>query len=121
MNGGATAFYFPASAGVIPQTVPQPILQEANALLSLTGNATQIGGAAIAGFLIAAFGSGVAIAVDAATYLLGAAILSQMRLLLGESGEARRFLGELAAGWREVRGRTWLWTIVLQFSLLLAS
>ena len=46
VNGAATAFYFPASAGVIPQTVPAPILQQANALLSLAINAALIGGAA---------------------------------------------------------------------------
>ena len=63
VNGAATAFYFPASAGVIPQTVPAPILQQANALLSLAINAALIGGAA--GFLVAAFGPGWAIAIDA--------------------------------------------------------
>jgi hypothetical protein len=38
VNGGASAFFFPASAGVIPQTVPAPILQQANALLALAMN-----------------------------------------------------------------------------------
>jgi len=38
VNGGASAFFFPASAGVIPQTVPATILQQANALLALAMN-----------------------------------------------------------------------------------
>ena len=29
----SSAFFFPASAGIVPQTVPAPMLQEANALL----------------------------------------------------------------------------------------
>jgi|GEM_PF-3112184 len=32
VNGGASAFYFPASGGAVPQTVPESMLQEANAL-----------------------------------------------------------------------------------------
>jgi len=120
VNGGASAFYFPASGGAVPQTVPESMLQEANALLSLTVNATQIAGAAVAGFLVAAFGSGIGIAVDAAAYLLAAMILAAKRVNVAAQAELRSFLGELATGWREFRSRTWLWAIVLQFALLLA-
>lgn len=118
-NGVATAFYFPASAGVTPQTVPSPLLQQANALLALARNATMIGGAALGGFLVAGFGPGTAIAVDAATYLAAAAAFSLMKLEV-VAGPSRRFIAELATGWREFRARRWLWVIVLQFSVLLA-
>ena len=119
VNGAASAFFYPASAGVIPQTVPAPILQQANALLALALNSAMIGGAAIAGFLVAAFGPGWAIAVDAGTYVLGATFIALMRLPAVEPDESPRFLSELAAGWRAFRSRTWLWAIVLQFSFLL--
>ena len=119
LNGGASAFFFPASAGVIPQTVPAPILQQANALLALAVNSAMIGGAAIAGFLVAAFGSGWAIAVDAGTYLLGGTFVALMRLPAIKPGESPRFLSDLAVGWQEFRSRIWLWVIVLQFSFLL--
>ena len=119
VNGAATAFYFPASSGVIPQTVPAPILQQANALLSLAINAALIGGAAIAGFLVAAVGSGWAIAIDACTFLAGAAFVAAMRLPAVEPGESTSFVRDLATGWREFRSRDWLWAIVLQFSFLL--
>jgi MFS family permease len=62
LNGSASAFFFPASAGVVPQTVPAPLLQQANAFLALAVNGAMIGGAAAAGFLVAAFGAGWAIA-----------------------------------------------------------
>jgi MFS family permease len=119
VNGAASAFFFPASAGVVPQTVPAPILQQANALIALAMNSAMIGGAAVAGFLVAAFGPGWAIAVDAGTYLLGASFVALMRLPAIEPDESPRFLSDLAVGWREFRSRTWLWVIVLQFSLLL--
>ena len=81
VNGAASAFFFPASSGVIPQTVPAPILQQANALLALALNSAMIGGAAIAGFLCRRVRSRAwAIAVDAGTYVLGAAFIALMRL-----------------------------------------
>jgi MFS family permease len=119
VNGTASAFFFPASSGVIPQTVPASILQQANALLALAMNSAMIGGAAVAGFLVAFFGPGWAIAIDAATYLLGASFVARMRLPAVEPNEGRRFLSDLRVGWREFRNRTWLWVIVLQFSVLL--
>ena len=119
VNGGSSAFYFPASAGVIPQTVPAPHLQQANALLQLAMNSAMIGGAALAGFLVAGVGPGWAIAIDAGTYLLAAALVAPMRLPPVVRDAATNFLHELAVGWREFRSREWLWVIVLQFSFLL--
>jgi MFS family permease len=119
VNGGASAFFFPASAGVVPQTVPAPILQQANALLSLAVSSASIGGAALAGFLVAAFGPGWAIAIDGGTYLLGAFFVALMRLPAIVAGESKNLLHDLATGWREFSSRTWLWVIVLQFSLLM--
>ncbi|HXH87290.1 MAG TPA: MFS transporter [Gaiellaceae bacterium] len=118
LNGSSTAFFFPASSGVIPQTVPAQLLQPANALLRLGINGATIGGAAVAGFLVAAFGSGTAIAIDAATYLLGAAFIALMRLPASVRMEAQHFLRELGEGWREFRSRTWLWVIVIQFAFV---
>jgi len=40
INGSASAFFFPASTGIVPQTVPIPMLQQANATLRLSLNAT---------------------------------------------------------------------------------
>ena len=119
LNGGATAFFFPASAGVVPQTVPASLLQQANALLQLAMNTAMIGGAALAGFLVAGVGSGWAIAVDAGTYLLAAACIALMRLPAVVRERATNMLHELGEGWREFRSRPWLWAIVLQFSLML--
>jgi len=103
VNGGASAFFFPASAGVVPQTVPAPLLQQANSLLQLAMSSASIGGAAIGGFLVAAFGSGWAIAVDAGSYVLAASLIALMRLPPLEAREGARFVSELVEGWREFR------------------
>ncbi len=121
VNGGSSAFFFPASAGIVPQTVPASLLQQANALLQLAMNTAMIGGAAMAGFLVAGLGPGWAIAIDAATFLLAAFLIALMRLPEVVREQASNFVQDLAAGWREFRSRAWLWSIVLQFSLLLMS
>ena len=35
VGGAAVAFYSPASTGLVPETVPQPLLQQANAFMSI--------------------------------------------------------------------------------------
>jgi MFS family permease len=115
-RGIATSFFFPASFSVVPQTVPPTQLQQANALMRLSQNATGILGAAVAGALVATIGSGWAIAFDAATYFASAAILSRMRIR-GPMVAAANFLRELAEGWREFASRTWLWAVVAAASV----
>jgi MFS family permease len=121
IRGAAAAFFFPAAQGIIPQVVSATHLQEANALLRLSRNGAQIGGTALAGVLVAVAGPGWALALDAATYVLGAAFLVPLRLPRSETLSERRFLRELREGWDEFRSRTWLWAIVLQFAFMLAA
>jgi MFS family permease len=120
-NGTSSAFFFPASAGIVPQTVGPHLLQQANALLRLALNASFIGGAAVGGVVVAGAGSGWAVAVDALSFALGAVFIAAMRLPHGLRIEGSNALRELAEGWREFRSRTWLWAIVVQFSVLNAA
>jgi hypothetical protein len=86
--------------------------------LRLAINLAQISGAAAAGFVVAGIGPGWAIAVDAASFVVGAGFLAGMHLPAGQRVEASNFLRELALGWREFRSRTWLWVIVVSFAFL---
>jgi MFS family permease len=117
-GGTAFSFFLPASGGLLPQTVPGSQLQEANALMRLAMNLSQIGSAAAAGFVVAGVGPGWAIAVDAASFVAGASCLAPMRIRGGERIEAPNFLRELALGWQEFRSRTWLWVIVVAFAFM---
>jgi MFS family permease len=118
VNGLSSAFFFPAAIGIVPQTVPQRMLQSANAVLRLGNNASWIGGAAVGGLVVAATSPGVAIAFDSATFFLAAVFLALMRIPAGLRMEASNFLAELAVGWREFISRAWLWSIVLQFGFV---
>jgi MFS family permease len=118
VNGCASAFFFPASTGIVPQTVPVSMLQQANATLRLALNATNIAGAALGGVLVAATSPGWAIAIDAVTYGLAAAAFGAMRLPPGLRLEGSSVLSELREGWRDFWSRTWLWAIVVQFGVV---
>jgi MFS family permease len=118
LNGTSSAFFFPASTGIVPQTVPRSMLQSANALLRLGINASFIGGAALGGAIVGATSPGVGIAVDAASFFLAAGFTGAMRLPATLRMEGSSFLGELREGWREFSSRTWLWAIVAQFAIV---
>ena len=118
VNGASAAFFFPASAGIIPQTVPEPLLQQANAILRLGRNGSVIFGSALAGLIVAATSPTTGIAVDAASFLIAAWLTAAMRLPSSLKMEKSTFLADLSLGWREFASRAWLWTIVLQFAVV---
>ena len=116
--GGASAFFGPASTGFIPDTVGRARLQEANALISLSDGAAHLAGPALAGVLIAAFGLGFGLLFDAATFGVSALALALISVREHEEArERRRFVHELAEGWREVRARAWLQVAFGSFAL----
>jgi MFS family permease len=118
LRGAAFSFFFPASQGLVPQTVPTAELQPANVLFSMTRNGTSIVGAALGGVLVAAASPGWALAFDGATYLVSALIFARMQLPpRAASVEAPNMLRELREGWSEFVSRRWLWVIVVTAGL----
>ena len=118
VNGASSAFFFPASSGIIPQTVPAPLLQQANAMLRLGMTATGTGGAALGGVVVAASSPGWGIAADAVSYGLAATALALMRVRPTERTEATTVFHDLRVGWRDFWSRQWLWSIVIQFGVV---
>ena len=114
--GAAEAFFRPAALGLIPQVVGADQIQPANALLALTSNVAMVAGPALAGVLVAVSGPGTALAVDAATFFLSAAALARLHPKPAEPGPRTSLMVELRGGWREVRSRTWVWSVILSFS-----
>ena len=120
VNGAAFALFYPADSSVVPLVVEQKRLQEANAILRLGTNVMMIGGAALAGLLVALTNPGWAIAADAATFFVGAFLVSGLRGIAAAATEASSSLiRDLKDGWREFTAHRWLWTIVVQFSIFL--
>jgi MFS family permease len=116
--GAAAAFFAPASTALVPETVSAARLQQANALMSLSRMGLAIGGPAVAGVLIAAVGTGWVFVLDAATFVVSAWSLVLLRLAPATAPAAvESFLSDLAAGWREVTGRSWVWLSIVFFGL----
>ncbi|NUR73955.1 MAG: MFS transporter, partial [Hamadaea sp.] len=109
VNGLVAAFSFPAMSAIAGQVVPDEIRQQANALIRLSVNFVGIGGAAAGGLLVAAFGSGWSIAIDAASFALAAVFFSFIRVPSVRAAAAgKSTLRELQVGWREFVARPWL-------------
>jgi hypothetical protein len=77
--GSAEAFFRPAANGLLPQTVPEEEIQQANGLSTLSNNIGEFAGPALATALVLGLGAGWAFALDAATFLVSAALLSRVR------------------------------------------
>lgn len=114
LYGVGLGFVIPAEIGLVPQTVTPQRLQQANALLGLSRNAVGVLGPALGGVLVVAGTPGGALAVDAASFGLSAAMLSRIRIALRERrSEESGFFRELREGWGEFVGRPWLWKSVV--------
>jgi MFS family permease len=106
--GTASAFFGPASTGLIPQTVSTARLQQANALLSLSRSSVQVFGPALSGVLVALTEPGWVFALDSVSFVGSAAFLAVLPIPAGERRRRQRFLTELAEGSREAWSHGWL-------------
>jgi MFS family permease len=107
--GGASAFFNPASTGLLPSIVSAERLQEANALIGLTGGLTEVVGPAIAGVVVASFGYGLVFAIDAASFVASFVCLAAMHLpSVIQRGARNSMLTEAREGLREMLDRPWI-------------
>ncbi|MGW1840332.1 MFS transporter [Streptomyces sp. NPDC002067] len=119
LGGTGQAFFAPASEGMVLASVSGEHSGRAFAVFRMGMNGANIGGAALGGALIAAVGPGWVLAADAAAFACAGAL----RAFLDVSGVPPRTGGAgmvraLRDGWREVVSRPWLWSVVMQFSLV---
>ena len=77
---GLSTFFEPAKTAAIPSVVEDRELVAANAISSVTWSAMLTIGAAIGGIMTSAFGTDVAFVLDAATYLVSAALIASIRV-----------------------------------------
>jgi predicted MFS family arabinose efflux permease len=117
-SGIATGFFNPAVTGLLPSFVDAADLQRVNGLRATAVSVGEIAGPALAGVLVAAFGAGVAIGVDALTFACSAVALVALRLS-PEPGRERAgsFVADLRDGWTAFSSRRWVWTFVVYFGV----
>jgi hypothetical protein len=118
LRGRGNGLYFPASQGLLPQTVPSGQLSPANAIRRLGQNGAQIGGAALGGVVVALAGPGWGLAADASSFAAAAALRTGMSFPALARRGGSTMLAELGQGWHAFTARRWLWAIVVQFGLI---
>jgi hypothetical protein len=112
LGGAASAFYSPASGGLVPEVVEKPQLQQANAFMGIARYLAFPLGAATGGAIVATIGAGPALLVDAGTYAASAVLLLGMRLpARARSAAAPNFARELREGWDAFTEHTWVWLL----------
>jgi len=125
VTGIGTAMFYPASQALLPQLVPDTLLQSGSSISRLAMNTGQMTGAAVAGILVAAAGPGWALSLCA----LG--MSGTIPLLLSiKGGRVPRqvsadvqpsMIAELREGWAEFIKHTWLWATVIQYCLIMMA
>lgn len=122
LAGLLNGIWYPAFAGLMPILVPEEKLQSANAATGFGSNVAFMLGTASGGVVVAVWGVGWALAVDAITFLVAGALVYPLSKLHQkgqvEAGEKVNFIKELKLGWHEFRTRSWLVTIVVAFAVL---
>lgn len=106
--GAGSAFFRPASTGLVPQAVSAGRLQQANALISLSRSSITVFGPALSGLLVVLVGAGWVFAINAVTYLASAAFLAFLRVAPAARSARQTFARELLEGFAEVRSRSWV-------------
>lgn len=118
LGGAATAFYSPASSGLVPEIVERERLQQANAFMGIARYLAFPLGAATGGAIVATIGSGTALIVDAGTYAASAVLLFGIRLpVRAIAAAAPNFLRELREGWQAFTEHTWVWLLTVWVAL----
>jgi len=118
--GCVTAFDAPARQTFVAELVSDSLLSNAVALNSTSFNAARMIGPAIAGLLIAGIGTGWVFLINAASFVAVIAALGFLRVHeLHRKERAARKPGSLLEGFRYVRGRPELRTILSMLFLMM--
>jgi MFS family permease len=124
VNGIGGAMFYPASQALLPQLVPDELLQEGSSISRLAMNTGQMTGAAAAGLVVAAAGPGWALTLCAlgmtGTVPLMMAVKGG-RVRQAVAGAGSSMVAELREGWAEFRKHTWLWATVIQYCLVMMA
>lgn len=110
--GAGTAFFGPAFDAVVPDLVPQDMLTQANSLDQFVRPAAwRMLGPALGGWLVAAWGPGVAFLIDAGTFAGSVLCLARMLPVPVplEAADEGSVLRQIKEGFGYVRGHVWLW------------
>jgi MFS family permease len=85
---------------------PRALLREGNGLFNIGFAAASVGGSALGGLLVSAFGVSAALSVDAASFAIIAVVLATCRSFPSAATEREPFLQRMVDGLRYARGNS---------------
>ncbi|MEX3020051.1 MFS transporter [Kluyvera sp. STS39-E] len=122
INGAAAGIALPASQALVPQTVPTHCRRSANAIIQLGIYGGTVIGASLGGILISIVGPGWGLAIDALGFAAAAPLYLLIRVASIKTTEVQsNILLDLKEGWKEFASRAWVWSIVVQFTIINAA
>jgi predicted MFS family arabinose efflux permease len=114
--------FWPAMSGVLPALVPDEDLQKTNAVNNLFSNGAIILGAAVGGIIVAGWGSTWALAIDAATFVVGGILLFSFRHVSAKSAPTENSMfDDLIHGWKIFISYRWIVIGVFGFSFIILA
>ncbi|WP_214409960.1 MFS transporter [Sphaerisporangium fuscum] len=117
INGTAVAMFQPGLASLVPQLVRD--VQRAVATQRTSESMMLLIGPSIAGFLVAFADVGVVFLIDAFGFGVSALCLALLRLDPARAKAADGSIwSNLREGWREFRSRTWMWGVIVIWSVM---
>ncbi|WP_017545048.1 MFS transporter [Nocardiopsis prasina] len=121
VNGIAAGAFQPGVASVVPRVARD--VQGANGVIRTAEALAMLVGPAVAGLLVAVVSAAGVLGVHAATYAVGALLLALIRLPepARRRGEGPGYLADLLEGWHEFRSRTWMWSVILLWMVLMVT
>ena len=111
--------FWPSSSGVLPALLPEEKFQQGNAINQFVGNFAIIFGTAVGGFIITAFGSTIALFVDALTFVFsGILVFTFKGLTPPRTPTGTSIREDMREGWRVFISFPWIVITVAGFSFL---
>jgi MFS family permease len=118
--GTAAAFFRPAYTGLVPQCVPEELIQPAQGLAGISREVSVVAGPAIGTALVVGIGAAAAFGLDVVTFAVSVAFLLRVHPRgRGEPRTRSTVVQELREGWTAVRERAWVWATIAAFSVTL--
>lgn len=112
--GVGDAFFYPAYRAIMPELLPAELLTQGNAFNSASQTlGSALLGPAIGGVIIAAGGTSIAFAVDAATFVVSAMCLLAMRPVPPPASSGKSIVADARVGIRWTMRQRWLWFGIL--------
>ena len=112
--GIGDSFFAPAANSILPELLPEDLMQQGNALNTTSVQFAQgLIGPSVGGVMVGVLGVAWSFGIDAATYAASIGCLIAMSATAKRTASGRSLLADAVAGLRYIAGRRWLYLTIL--------